>query len=149
MLISMVSKNLFGCHRLFRVHEYLLSIISFNIISLISKITLWFMICKAVIYIVSFVPYVLSWNRWWGHKCATHPRPTNSKNTGWHIQNGTAYFLQYVDAITSISVWNNFSWEKWYQDQQFWFSSLFSMSSSTFFPFRPKLDANECQFSLP
>ena len=29
------------------------------------------------------------------------------------------YFREYVDAITSISVWGNFSQEKWYQDQQF------------------------------
>ena len=42
------------------------------------------------------------------------------------MKNGTAYFPQYVDAITSISVWGHFSWEKLYQDQQFWFSSLFS-----------------------
>ena len=41
-------------------------------------------------------------------------------------KNRMAYFPQYVDAITSISVWGNFSWETWYQDQQFWFSSLFS-----------------------
>ena len=41
-------------------------------------------------------------------------------------KNGTGYFPQYVDAIIGISVWANFSWEKWYQDQQFWFSSLFS-----------------------
>ena len=33
---------------------------------------------------------------------------------------------QYVDAITGISVWGDFSSEKWYQNQQFWFSSLFS-----------------------
>ena len=32
-----------------------------------------------------------------------------------------------MDAITGISVWGNFPWEKWYQEQQFWFSSLFSM----------------------
>ena len=31
--------------------------------------------------------------------------------TGWPIKNGTAYFPQYVDAITSISVWGNF-WEQ-------------------------------------
>ena len=40
--------------------------------------------------------------------------------------NGLAYFPRYVDAITGINVWGNFSWEKWYQVQQFWFSSLFS-----------------------
>ena len=28
-----------------------------------------------------------------------------------HKKNGTAYFPQYVDARTSISVWGNFSWE--------------------------------------
>ena len=32
---------------------------------------------------------------------------------------------QYVDAITGIIVWGNFSWEKWYQDHQVWFSNLF------------------------
>ena len=41
-------------------------------------------------------------------------------------KNGTANFPQYVDAINDIRVWGNFSWEKWYQDQQFWFSRLFS-----------------------
>ena len=41
-------------------------------------------------------------------------------------KNRTAYSPQYVDAITGISVWGNFSWEKWNQDQQFWFSSWFS-----------------------
>ena len=46
--------------------------------------------------------------------------------TGWPIKNRMAYFPQYVDAITGISVWGNFSWEKWYQDHKFWFSSLFS-----------------------
>ena len=45
--------------------------------------------------------------------------------TGWPNKNGTAYFPQYVDAITGIGVWDNFSWEKWYQDQQFLFSSCF------------------------
>ena len=40
-------------------------------------------------------------------------------NTGWPRKNGTGYFPHYVDAITGISVWDNFSWEKWYQDQQF------------------------------
>ena len=30
-----------------------------------------------------------------------------------------------VVAITGINVWGNFSWEKWYQDQQFWFCSCF------------------------
>ena len=33
------------------------------------------------------------------------------QNTGWPIKNGTAYFLQNVDALNSISVWGNFSWE--------------------------------------
>ena len=43
------------------------------------------------------------------------------KKTEWHT------IPQYVDAITGISVWGNFSWEKWYQDDhKFWFSSLFS-----------------------
>ena len=46
--------------------------------------------------------------------------------TWWPRNNGTGYFPRYVDAITSIRVWGSFSWEKWYQDQQFWFSSLFS-----------------------
>ena len=46
--------------------------------------------------------------------------------TGWPIKNGMAYFPQYVAAITNISVCGNFSWEKWYQDQQVWFSSLLS-----------------------
>ena len=48
--------------------------------------------------------------------------------TGWPPQKWySIYFPQYVDAITGISVWGNL-WEKWYQDQQFWFSSLFSRS---------------------
>ena len=34
--------------------------------------------------------------------------------TGWPIKNGMAYFQQYVDAITGISVRGNFSWEKLY-----------------------------------
>ena len=46
--------------------------------------------------------------------------------TGWPRKNGTGYFPQYVDAITGIRVWGDFSWEKLCQDQQFWFSSLFS-----------------------
>ena len=46
--------------------------------------------------------------------------------TGWPRKNGTGYFPQYVDAITDISVWGNFSWEKWFQVQQFWFSSFSS-----------------------
>ena len=33
-----------------------------------------------------------------------------------------------MDAITGISGWGIFSWEKWYQDQQIWFSTLFSMA---------------------
>ena len=33
--------------------------------------------------------------------------------------NGMVYFQHYEDAITGIIVWSNFSWEKWYQDQQF------------------------------
>ena len=45
--------------------------------------------------------------------------------TGWPRKNRTGYFPQYVDTITGISVWGNFSWEKWYQDQPFWFSSIF------------------------
>ena len=48
------------------------------------------------------------------------------KYTGWPRKNETAYFPQYVDVITGISNWGNFSWEKLYQDHQFWFSSLFS-----------------------
>ena len=44
-----------------------------------------------------------------------------SSYTGWPIKNGMAYFSQYVDAITSVSVLDNFSQEKWYQDQQFWY----------------------------
>ena len=32
----------------------------------------------------------------------------------------------YVDAMTGISVWGNFSWKKMNQDQQFWFSSWYS-----------------------
>ena len=46
--------------------------------------------------------------------------------TGWPRKKRMAYFLRYVDAITDISVWGNFSWDKWYQDHKFWFSSLFS-----------------------
>ena len=47
--------------------------------------------------------------------------------TGWPIKSGTAYnFQQYRDAIIGISVWSSFSWEKRYQDEQFWFRSLFS-----------------------
>ena len=42
----------------------------------------------------------------------------------WHIV--YMYFPHYVNAITGISVWGNFSWEKRYQDQQFLFRSLFS-----------------------
>ena len=41
--------------------------------------------------------------------------------TGWPRKNGMAYFPQYVDEITGISVWGNF-WEKLYQDHQFCFS---------------------------
>ena len=48
-------------------------------------------------------------------------------------KNGTGYFPQYVDAIIGISVWSNFSWEKLYQDQQFWFSSLFSRAHFVFY----------------
>ena len=46
--------------------------------------------------------------------------------------------------------------EKWYQDQQFWFSSLFSMAHfvrqcrvPNFPLFSLKQDANECHFCLP
>ena len=47
--------------------------------------------------------------------------------TAWPRKNGKVYFPQNVDAITNISVWGNFSWEKkWYQDHQLRFSSLFS-----------------------
>ena len=46
--------------------------------------------------------------------------------TGWPRRNGTGYFPQYVDAITDVSVWGNCSLDKWYQDQQFGFSSLLS-----------------------
>ena len=48
--------------------------------------------------------------------------------TGRPIKKRTAYFLQYVDRIISIGVRGNLSWEKGYQNQQFWFSSLFSMA---------------------
>ena len=41
-------------------------------------------------------------------------------------KNGTEYFPRYVDTLTNISVWDNLSWEKWYQDEQDWISSLFS-----------------------
>ena len=36
-------------------------------------------------------------------------------------KHGTAYFPQYMDAITGISacIWRNFFWEKWYQYQKF------------------------------
>ena len=37
---------------------------------------------------------------------------TKGWHTGWPRKNGTAYFPQYVDAITGIRVWGNFSWEK-------------------------------------
>ena len=30
-----------------------------------------------------------------------------------------------MDINTGISRWGIFSWEKWYQDEQFWFSSFF------------------------
>ena len=43
----------------------------------------------------------------------------------WPIQNGTACFQYYEGAIIGLFC-SNFYWEKWYQDQQFWFSSLFS-----------------------
>ena len=56
----------------------------------------------------------------------SHCRSRNENYTGWPRKNGMGYFPQYVDAITGIGIWGNFSWEKWYQDQQFWFSSLFS-----------------------
>ena len=35
--------------------------------------------------------------------------PLVMHHTGWPIKNGTAYFPQYVDAMTSISVCGNFS----------------------------------------
>ena len=34
--------------------------------------------------------------------------------TGWYNKNGTTYFPQCVDTITSISGWGIFSWEEWY-----------------------------------
>ena len=37
---------------------------------------------------------------------------TMSSYTGWPRKNGTAYFPQYMDAITGISVWGNLSWDK-------------------------------------
>ena len=55
-------------------------------------------------------------------------------------KNGTAYFPQYVDAITGISVWGNFSWEKLHQDQQFWFSTLFSRAHFGFLHQNPARD---------
>ena len=45
--------------------------------------------------------------------------------TGWPIKTKRHTSHNYEDAII-ISVWGNFSWEGWYQDQQFGFSSLFS-----------------------
>ena len=50
---------------------------------------------------------------------------------------------------TGISVWGNFSWEKWYQDQQFWFSSLFSRAHfvTQISPFQ--LGLKECHFGFP
>ena len=54
------------------------------------------------------------------------PSDSFSYYTGWPRENGMAYFPQYVDAITDISVWGNFSWEKLYQDQLFWFSNFIS-----------------------
>ena len=52
--------------------------------------------------------------------------------TGWPRKNRKGILPQDVDAITAISVWGNFSWEKWYQDHQFWFSSLFSSQDPKF-----------------
>ena len=65
--------------------------------------------------------------------------------TGWPRKNRTAYFPQHVDAIIGISVWGNFSWQKWYQDHQCWFSRLFlghiceTMSRPQIFPVQLKL----------
>ena len=64
--------------------------------------------------------------------------------TGWPRKNGMAYFPQYVDAITGISVWGNFSWEKWYQDQQFWFSTLFSRAHFVRQCWGPKFSIYSC-----
>ena len=73
-------------------------------------------------------------------------------------KNGTAYFPQYMWMLWLVSVYGvlNFSWEKWYQDQQFWFSSSFSRAhfvrqcwghKISLFSF--KLDVNEWNFGLP
>ena len=71
-------------------------------------------------------------------------------------RNGRVLFIQGGPVkknrtITGISVWGNFSWEKWYQDQQVWFSSLFSTAHFVRQCRGPKfsLFSNECHFSLP
>ena len=106
-------------------------------------------------------------NKYWMTACSPPHTPALSSPisikiylktvyTGWPRKNGTAYFPQYVDAITSINVLGNFSWEKLYQDQQFWFSSLFSRAhfvrqwrGPNLFPFQLKLGLNKCHFGSP
>ena len=66
----------------------------------------------------------------------------SSLYTGWPRKNKTGYFPQCVDAITDISVWGNFSWEKWYPNQQFWFSSCFLGHSLW-----GNVEAQNCPFS--
>ena len=56
----------------------------------------------------------------------SNPQPCMYTYTGRPSKHGMGYFLQYVDAITGISVWGNSSWEKRYQYQQFWFNNMFS-----------------------
>ena len=76
-------------------------------------------------------------------------RTLSNDYTGWPRKTGTGYIPQYVVAITGFSVWGNFSWEKWYQNQQFWFSNLFYRAHFVrrcgrhkVFPFQLKLGLN-------
>ena len=68
--------------------------------------------------------------RWVSHQAIEYLccRIIHVYTTGWPNKNRMAYFPWYKDAITAISGWCIFSWELWNQDQQFWFSSLFSMA---------------------
>ena len=59
--------------------------------------------------------------------------------TGWPRKNKAACFPPYVDAITGISVWCNFSWLKWYQDHQ----NLFTSSKFTHWTLPDHLENRE------
>ena len=90
---------------------------------------------------------------WWRHTLVLYYW---AQGINHHDSTKMSSLLSYYTGCQSgpLKTERHFSWEKLYQDKQFWFSSLFSMAHfvrqyrGPNFPSQLKLGVNECNFGL-